>query len=77
MPVTHRFHSSHGDWNTSNRENATMTFDTEVVQTFHVTIKWSPESNARLTEGDIREALEDMASEMDEDSNVDVTEQID
>lgn len=53
-----------------------MAFDADVTQTFTITIKWSPESNARLTEGDIREALEDMASEMDEDSNVDVTEQI-
>jgi hypothetical protein len=48
----------------------------EVTQTFEVTIKWSPESDARLTEGDIREVLEDMAAEIDEDSTVEVSEQI-
>jgi hypothetical protein len=53
-----------------------MLFEKEVTQTFQVTIKWSPESDARLTEGDIREAIEDMASELDEDSNVEVTEEI-
>lgn len=53
-----------------------MSFDSGVTQTFQVTITWSAESDARLTEGDIREAIEDMASELDEDSNVDVSEEI-
>jgi hypothetical protein len=48
----------------------------DIIQTFQVTIKWSPESDARLTEGDLREAIEDMASELDEDSSVDVSEEI-
>ncbi len=53
-----------------------MMSDREATQTFEVTIKWSPESDARLTEGDIREAIEDMAAEIDEESSVDVTEEI-
>lgn len=53
-----------------------MLYDKELTQTFHVTIKWSPESEARLTEGDIREVIEDMTSEIDVDSTVDVSEQI-
>ncbi len=53
-----------------------MMSDKEVTQTFEITIKWSPEADARLTEGDIREAIEDMAAEIDEESSVDVTEEI-
>lgn len=54
-----------------------MAIETELTQTFMVTVRWSAEPDSRLTEGDIREVVEDMAVEIDEDSVVDVTEQID
>ena len=53
-----------------------MAFEGELTQTFTVTITWSPEADARLTEGDIREVVEEMASEIDEDSVVEVTEHV-
>lgn len=53
-----------------------MSSDSELTQTFLVTIKWSVEPDSRLTEGDIREEIEDIASEIDEDCVVEVTEQL-
>jgi|GEM_PF-1214941 len=48
-----------------------------IRQRFIVTIDWSPESGARLTEGDVHEAIEQMALEIDEDAIVEVAETID
>ncbi len=53
-----------------------MAVDSELTQTFVVTIKWSTEPDSRLTEGDIREEIEDIAAEIDEDCVVEVTEQV-
>ncbi|MCE5200002.1 MAG: hypothetical protein ABFD54_15385 [Armatimonadota bacterium] len=47
-----------------------------VDQIFVVTVAWSPESGGRLTEGDIKEAIEQMALEIDEDATVEVEETI-
>ena len=47
-----------------------MSADSELRQKFIVTIEWSPEADARLTEGDIQEAIEELALEMDEDAVV-------
>ncbi len=46
-------------------------------QTFVVTIAWSPESDARLTEGDVSEALENLVIDIDEDAVVDAAEILD
>ncbi len=45
-------------------------------QAFTVTISWSPESEARVTEGDIREIVEQLATEIDEEATVEVEEHI-
>lgn len=44
------------------------------MQVFTVTITWSPESEGRLTEGDLQEAIEQLALEIDEEAVVDVAE---
>ncbi|NLN77761.1 MAG: hypothetical protein GX141_02450 [Armatimonadetes bacterium] len=54
-----------------------MSADSELRQKFIVTIEWSPEADARLTEGDIHEAIEELALEMDEDAVVEATESLD
>lgn len=46
----------------------------ELRQRFTISIEWSPESGARVTEGDIHEVIEQLALEIDEDAAVDVTE---
>ncbi|MCL5102548.1 MAG: hypothetical protein M1133_00340 [Armatimonadetes bacterium] len=46
------------------------------IQVFSVTITWSPESGGRMTEGDLKEAIEQMVLEIDEDAMVDVAEGI-
>ena len=46
----------------------------ELRQKFIVSIEWSPESGARITEGDLHEVIEQLALEIDEDATVDVTE---
>ncbi|MCE5314742.1 MAG: hypothetical protein ABFD49_03190 [Armatimonadota bacterium] len=43
-------------------------------QKFTVTIEWSPESGQRVTEGDIKEAVEELALDVDEDAVVEVEE---
>jgi len=43
-------------------------------QKFVVTISWSAESDARLTEGDIKEVIESLAMDLDEEAMVDVAE---
>lgn len=43
-------------------------------QVFTVTIQWSPESEGRLTEGDIQEVIEQLVTEFDEDATVTVEE---
>lgn len=53
-----------------------MAGNSELTQTFVVTITWSAEPDSRLTEGDIREEIENIAVEIDEDCVVEVTEQI-
>jgi hypothetical protein len=51
-----------------------MGSDSELRQKFVITVEWSPESGARLTEGDIHEAVEQLALEIDEDATVEVAE---
>ncbi len=46
-------------------------------QRFIVTIEWSPESGARLTEGDVHEVVEALALEIDEDATLEVAETLD
>lgn len=46
-------------------------------QKFMVTIAWSPESDVRLTEGDLGEALENLVMDMDADAVVDAAEILD
>lgn len=43
-------------------------------QKFLITIEWSPESDIRLTEGDVREAIEELAMDLDEEAVVEATE---
>lgn len=43
-------------------------------QKFLVTISWSSESDARLTEGDIKEVIESLAMDLDEEAMVDAAE---
>ena len=54
-----------------------MSSEAELRQRFVVTIDWSPESGARMTEGDIHEAIELLALEIDEDATVEVAETLD
>lgn len=54
-----------------------MSSDTELRQRFIITIDWSPESGARLTEGDVHEVVEQLALEIDEDAMVEVAETLD
>ncbi len=51
-----------------------MNSNAGVTQVFTVTITWSPESDTRVTEGDIQEAIEQLALEIDEEAAVDVAE---
>lgn len=46
-------------------------------QKFVVMIDWSPESGARITEGDVHEVIEQLALEIDEDATVEVVESLD
>lgn len=46
-------------------------------QRFVVTVDWSPEAEVRLTEGDVREALEELAMDLDEDAVVEAVETVD
>ena len=41
-------------------------------QKFVVTVTWSPESEFRLTEGDVKEAIEELVMDMDEEAVADV-----
>lgn len=45
-------------------------------QVFTVTINWSPESEARITEGDLEEVIEQLVMELDEEATVEVEETI-
>jgi len=54
-----------------------MNPDSELRQKFIVTIEWSPESGARVTEGDVHELIEQLALEIDEDAAVEVAETLD
>lgn len=51
-----------------------MSSDDGLTQVFTVTVTWSAESDARVTEGDIQEAIEQLALEIDEEAAVDVAE---
>jgi len=51
-----------------------MNAEVESMQVFTVTITWSPEAEGRLTEGDLQEAIEQLALEIDEEAVVDVAE---
>lgn len=44
------------------------------TQVFTVIVRWSPESESRVTEGDIREIVEELVSEIDEDATVEIEE---
>ena len=46
------------------------------TQVFAITITWAPESGGRVTEGDLKEAIEQLVLEIDEDATVDVAEGI-
>jgi len=50
----------------------------EAVQTqvFTVTVHWSPEADVRVTEGDIREIVEQLVTEVDEEATVEVEESL-
>ena len=52
-------------------------YSTALKQRFVVTVDWSAESGGRVTEGDIREAIEQMVLELDEDAVVEVNETVD
>ena len=54
-----------------------MSSEIELRQRFIITIEWSPESGARLTEGDVHELIEQLALEIDEDATVEVAETLD
>lgn len=54
-----------------------MSSEGGIRQRFIVTIDWTAESDGRLTEGDVHEAIEQMVLEQDEDAVVDVAETID
>ena len=54
-----------------------MSSEIELRQRFIITIEWSPESGARLTEGDIHELVEQLALEVDEDATLEVAETLD
>jgi|DewCreStandDraft_4_1066084.scaffolds.fasta_scaffold158077_2 hypothetical protein len=54
-----------------------MSSNDGLTQVFTVTITWSAESDARVTEGDIQEAVEQLALEIDEEAAVDVAEAFD
>lgn len=54
-----------------------MSSNSDLKQRFIVTIEWSPESGARLTEGDVHEVVEALALEIDEDATVEVAETLD
>ena len=54
-----------------------MSSNSELRQRFIVTIEWSPESGARLTEGDVHEVVEALALEIDEDATLEVAETLD
>ena len=43
-------------------------------QKFVVTVTWSAESDIRLTEGDLKEAMEELVLDMDLEAVVDVAE---
>lgn len=51
-----------------------MATGSDNTQVFTVTVTWSPDSDARITEGDIQEAIEQLALEVDEEATVDVAE---
>jgi hypothetical protein len=45
-----------------------------VGQKFTVMVTWSPESDERVTEGDIKEAIEEFVLDLDEEAVVEVEE---
>ncbi|MEN6358126.1 MAG: hypothetical protein ABFD83_13705 [Armatimonadota bacterium] len=47
-----------------------------IGQKFIITIGWSPESGERVTEGDVKEAIEELVLDLDEDAVVEVEESI-
>ncbi|MGC8863566.1 MAG: hypothetical protein ACP5R5_12435 [Armatimonadota bacterium] len=51
-----------------------MSSESVQSQMFTVIINWSPESEARVTEGDIREVIEQLVVEIDEEATVEVEE---
>ena len=53
-----------------------MSSDAPQTQVFTVTIHWSPESDMRVTEGDIKEIVEQLAAETDEEATVEVEESL-
>jgi hypothetical protein len=53
-----------------------MSSDAPQTQVFTVIIRWSPESDIRATEGDIKEIVEQLVTETDEDATVEVEENL-
>jgi hypothetical protein len=53
-----------------------MSSDASQIQVFMVTVRWSPESDIRVTEGDIKEIVEQLATETDEEATVEVEENL-
>lgn len=54
-----------------------MGSDAAPKQRFVVTIDWTPEAGGRLTEGDVREAIEELVIDIDEDAVVEAAETVD
>ncbi len=54
-----------------------MGSDVAQTQVFTVIVRWSPESESRVTEGDIREIVEELVTEIDEEATVEVEENLD
>ena len=54
-----------------------MGSDSGLRQRFIVTVEWSPEAEGRLTEGDVREVIEQLVMDLDQDSVIEVAETVD
>ena len=54
-----------------------MSSEDGTEQRFVVTVTWSAESDIRLTEGDLKEAMEELVLDMDLEAVVDVAETLD
>ena len=53
-----------------------MSSDAPQTQVFMVTVRWSPESDIRVTEGDMKEIVEQLVTESDEEATIEVEENL-